>query len=270
MRVLREEVPLLCEGAGGVPWAFERLHSRLVERERERRPIGADLALEDLKPLLSDTKKRWPRLLADAVSRPAETAALLRRELALDEVRRAESIVSKHGPHASAVLAMLEAWRIDPSLDDVQRRLPALAAEAGVSLARRDDDDAIQELTGALRFQPRQAALWRRLADIRRLRGEVFDESVALRRALRHRPDEEVELRLARLLVGPDAKSVEPRLPQGHVDDDDTTTTNMPVARESALERRSARGRWLTAAMGVALVVAGFLAGAVSVMLLGR
>jgi eukaryotic-like serine/threonine-protein kinase len=267
MKVLRDEVPLLCEGAGGVPWELERVHSRLVDRERERRPVGADIALDELRPLVQSLRARWPRLLAEAVARPEETGRSVRRANATAEVRRADAIARVYGPHPSAVLAMLEATRIDPELEEAQRRLPPLAAEAGVTLRPGADDDAIQEVLAGLHLQPRQAVLWRRLGDLRRLRGETFEEMIALKRSLRLRRDDEVERRLAQLTLDPEARRLERARREGSDARSGEGTTGS-VAHARARRRRAL---WQAAVApfflaGAALVL-GLLTGGAAVLL---
>lgn len=246
MRLMREEVPLLAEGAGGVPWALERIHSKLVDRERERRPIGADLVLEELKPLVRAGRDRWPRLLADAVARPAETAAQLRRDAALAELQRAQALCARHGSHPSAVLAVHEAVRIDPSLDEAAARLRSLQTEACVVVERKPDDDAVREVSGGLGLQPRQAVLWRRLADLHRLRGESFHESIALKRVLRLRRDPDADSRLRQLAVGPD-DAARSGLSQEDANDPTTTSVQTPTRSGARPGRFAGTAPWFFA-----------------------
>jgi tetratricopeptide (TPR) repeat protein len=165
-----------------VPLPLEFALDHLLEKSLEMRTPSAAAGLAELQGYVDEVDARYPTLLQDAIREPERTCLKLFRDLA-------EHHVQSHGATApQTALALYRATLCGPA-PKASELLSQLCTQHGFQFVP-SVDPRIQLATRELETQPDSPAVLRKLANLHRAQGHLFQASVYLKQYLRLRPDD--------------------------------------------------------------------------------
>jgi serine/threonine protein kinase len=201
-RVVEAAVPSLLELCPSIPGALEQASSLLSARDRDRRAQTADDVRKVLAPLLAHVQSTTPDLVRRCLEDPGGMRGRLVRAQADDEVARAKRLIEL-GPakRAAAAFALYRATMTDPTHAEAAQLLQQLCAVGDIYFGPPKNPHITQTLA-TIERDGAKVGLVRRLAELYRGEGNVFQAAVYLKRYLALRPEDTHAATQLKALIG--------------------------------------------------------------------
>jgi hypothetical protein len=187
-----------------VPEAVDRVVTRLLERDKNKRYQSAGEALSELRPMFDLVRAKHPQAVARTLADSHAVVDELGAEQAALESSRAQQLLQRTPPeHAEACFRFYKATLLDPRNVDAVNGLTQLRADYGFRFTRPDDKQ-ILELEQALEKKADQPAVLRRLADLSATHRNLVDMAGFMKRYLRLMPGDTHVLHKLERIIGTD------------------------------------------------------------------
>jgi len=202
LKITEGEVVPLFEMDPTVPALLEHVAERLMHQDRDQRYPSAQHALQDLLTFLLPQSDAIQGLLTRARKMPQSTAEELSALQADAEAERAKALsTGSKSQRAQSALAFRRSFLLQPQNQEVRAALRAAKDKDGFDFDAKGSNRLVA-MRQALRDNPDDEGLLRRLADAYRQQGDLVRGVTFQKRLLRLRPDEDAVLQRLQYMVG--------------------------------------------------------------------
>jgi serine/threonine protein kinase len=189
-RLAQMDFAPIYEACPVIPGSLESVAVALMQADRKNRPAKAEDALRLLAPLLEHIAKMEPELMRHALQDPDEVQRRLVRAHAAAELERGRKLLLQGAQRRSpAALAIYRASLTDPTWEEPAQLITQVTS-TGEFYFGTPKNPKIAETLAALEKEGPQGGLYRRLSELYRSEGNIFQAVTYLKRYLALRPED--------------------------------------------------------------------------------